>query len=262
MTGVQTCALPICATSGASTSSFSVASDNVTISLSCGQIPFTVGEHINYIDSSGNTHTTTVTVSAFSFGDVDKRFLDLNGSTDAQGNPMQIVGVSRIFPVSDSQASVNMFDLRYQLRLNELYDFTSASYINYTLTQQHLRSLELLFTGEVPIRYQRHMNRVYIDWNWGTQAAPEGSVVILECYAALNPNVYSAMWNDRWLKEYATALIKRAWGNNLKKFANMQLPGGVMLNGDKIYNEAEEEIKTLEKEMLDNFGGVLEFYLN
>ena len=250
------------ATSGASTSSFSVASDNVTISLSCGQIPFTVGEHINYIDSSGNTHTTTVTVSAFSFGDVDKRFLDLNGSTDAQGNPMQIVGVSRIFPVSDSQASVNMFDLRYQLRLNELYDFTSASYINYTLTQQHLRSLEIMFTGEVPIRFQRHMQRLYIDWAWGNSEAPIGTVVIAECYAAINPDIYNLVWNDRWLKEYATALIKRTWGNNLKKFEGIQLPGGVTLSGDKIYGEAVEEIERLEKEMEMNYGAPLEFFMN
>jgi hypothetical protein len=130
------------------------------------------------------------------------------------------------------------------------------------MTMQHLRSLELLFTGEVPIRYQRHMNRLYIDWNWGTVGVTAGSVVVVECYAALNPDVYTAMWNDRWLKEYGTALIKRSWGNNLKKFSGMQLPGGVNLNGDKIYEEAESEIKTLEKEMLDNFGGVLEFYLN
>ena len=95
--------------------------------------------------------------------EIDQKYLDLSDSTDAEDNPMEIIGVTRIFPLHDSQASINMFDLRYQLRLNELYDFTSASYINYTLTQQHLRSLELMFTGEVPIRFQRHMQRLYID---------------------------------------------------------------------------------------------------
>jgi len=195
-------------------------------------------------------------------GDINQRYLDLSGSTDAQGNPMEIVGVTRIFPVSDSQATVNMFDLRYQLRLNELYDFTSASYINYTLTQQHLRSLEIMFTGEVPIRFQRHMQRLYIDWAWGAQEAPVGTVVVAECYAAINPDVYQKVWNDRWLKEYATALIKRTWGNNIKKFAGLQLPGGVSLNGDKIYQEATEEIERLEKEMENNYGAPLEFFLN
>jgi hypothetical protein len=196
--------------------------------------------------------------------DTQNRYLKMSPAdvVDSSNNQIQVVGVTKVFPIQDSQATINMFDLRYQLRLNELYDFTSASYINYTMTQQHLRSLELLFTGEIPIRFQRHMNRLYIDWNWGTSAAPEGSVVVAECYAALNPDTYPDVWNDRWLKEYATALIKRTWGNNLKKFSGMQLPGGVQLNGDKIYEEAETEIKALEAEMETKYGGVLEFYLN
>ncbi|NBP04196.1 MAG: hypothetical protein EBU90_29695, partial [Proteobacteria bacterium] len=134
--------------------------------------------------------------------DITNKYLDLSESKDEANNAMEIVGVTRIFPISDSQSTVNMFDLRYQLRLNELYDFTSASYINYTLTQQHLRSLELMFTGEVPIRFQRHMQRLYIDWAWGQSEAPAGTVVIAECYAVINPDVYSKVWNDRWLKEY------------------------------------------------------------
>ena len=92
--------------------------------------------------------------------DINNRYLDATSAQDGQGNTLEIAGVTRIFPLSDSQATINMFDLRYQLRLNELYDFTSASYVNYTLTQQHLRSLELMFTGETPIRYNRHMEKI------------------------------------------------------------------------------------------------------
>lgn len=194
--------------------------------------------------------------------DIDQKYIDLSNVNDQSNNATEVVGVTRIFPLNDSQASVDMFDLRYQLRLNELYDFTSASYINYTMTQQHLRMLEQLFTGEVPIRYQRHMERLYIDWAWGAQEAPVGSIVIAECYTIINPNVYSRVWSDRWLKEYATALIKRMWGNNLKKFANIQLPGGVMLNGDKIYEEADNEIKDLEKSMASEYFAPLEWYMN
>jgi hypothetical protein len=106
------------------------------------------------------------------------------------------------------------------------------------------------------------MERLYIDWAWGDQEAPLGSVVIAECYTIINPNVYSKVWNDRWLKEYATALIKRMWGNNLKKFANIQLPGGVMLNGDKIYEEADNEIKDLENSMASEYFAPLEWYMN
>ena len=152
--------------------------------------------------------------------DINNQYLDATQATDQSNNQIKIelAGITRIFPLTDSQATINMFDLRYQLRLNELYDFTSASYINYNLTQQHLRSLEIQFTGEVPIRFQRHMQRLYIDWGWGNYEAPVGTVVVAEAYAVINPEIYNLVWNDRWLKEYATALIKRTWGNNLSKF--------------------------------------------
>lgn len=194
--------------------------------------------------------------------DINQKYVDLTSVTDSSNNSLDIVGVTRIFPVTDSQSSINMFDLRYQLRLNELYDFTSASYVNYTLTQQHLRSLELMFSGEVPIRFQRHMKKLYIDWAWGASEAPLGTTIIAECYASINPQVYNEVWNDRWIKEYATALIKRTWGNNLKKFAGLQLPGGVTLNGDKIYQEADDEIRALQEQMETQYGAPLEFMMN
>lgn len=195
-------------------------------------------------------------------GDVANNYLYLGGSTDPQGNPMEIAGVTRIFPISDSQASINMFDLRYQLRLNELYDFTSASYINYTMTMQHLRSLELMFTGEVPIRWQRHMQRLYIDWDWGVMEAPIGQVVIAECLAVINPDVYADVWNDRFLKEYTTALIKKTWGQNMAKFEGLTLPGGIKLNGTKIYDEAIVEIRRLEENMERDYGLPVDWYMN
>lgn len=194
--------------------------------------------------------------------DIDNRYIDLSDAKDKSNNSLEIVGITRIFPIQDSQATINMFDLRYQLRLNELYDFTSASYVNYTLTQQHLRSLELLFTGEVPIRFQRHMQRLFIDWAWGASEAPVGTVVVAECYAVIDPTVYHRVWNDRWLKRYATAQIKRTWGANLKKFSGLSLPGGVNLNGETIYNEAVEEIDKLEEDMENSYGGVIEFFMN
>jgi hypothetical protein len=194
--------------------------------------------------------------------DSDNRYLDMSNIRDSSNNATTVLGVTRIFPIQDSSATINMFDLRYQLRLNELYDFTSASYINYTLTMQHLRSLEIMFTGEIPIRFQRHMQRLFIDWAWNSSQAPVGTVAVLECYTTLNPDFYGQVWNDRWLKEYATELIRKQWGSNLKKFGGIQLPGGVLLNGDKIYEDAETEIRRLEQEMENNYGGVLEFFLN
>jgi hypothetical protein len=194
--------------------------------------------------------------------DINNKYLDLTEAKDSSNNALEIVGVTRIFPISDSLSQVNMFDLRYQLRLNELYDFTSASYINYTLTQQHLRSLELMFTGEVPIRFQRHMQKLFIDWSWGASEAPLGTTVIAECYAVINADVYGRVWEDRWLKEYSSNLIKIQWGANLKKFGGIQLPGGVVLNGDKIFDEGMSEKTRLETEMIANYGGPLEWYMN
>jgi hypothetical protein len=194
--------------------------------------------------------------------DIAKRYLDASGVRDESNNEIQIIGISRIFPVTDSQANVNMFDLRYQLRLNELYDFTSASYVNYVLTQQHLRSLEIMFTGLVPIRWNRITQRLHIDWAWGDQEAPIGTVVVAEAYGGINPDGYANMWQDRFLKLYATALIKKNWGENMKKFGGIQLPGGITLNGKEVFDEAVKEIDQLHIEMENNYGGPLEWFMN
>ena len=122
---------------------------------------------------------------------------------------------------------------------------------------------EQMFTGEVPIRFQRHMQRLFIDWSWKNgNEITAGQVVIAEAYALIDPTVYNLVWNDMWLKHYATALIKRQWGENMKKFDNIQLPGGVTLNGQKIFDEAQQEINELEEDMDKNFFSPLEFFMN
>jgi hypothetical protein len=161
-----------------------------------------------------------------------------------------IIGVTRIFPVGSTNASVNMFDLRYQLRLHELYDFTSTSYVNYVLTQQHIRTLDLLFSGEVPIRFNRHSNKLYIDWDWNYDL-DVGEWLIIEGYIILDPADYTKVWNDRLLKKLSTSYIKKQWGTNMKKFQGMQLPGGIMMNGQQIYNEAVQEIQEIEQLIRD-----------
>ncbi len=163
-----------------------------------------------------------------------------------------IIGVTRIFPLAASNATVNMFDLRYQLRLHELYDFTSTSYVNYVLTMQHIRTLDMLFSGEQPIRFNRHTNKLYLDWNWA-QYATAGEYLIIEGYIIIDPNEYTKVYDDRMLKKYATALIKKQWGNNMKKFGGMQLPGGITMNGQQVYEEAVAEIDKLEQLIRDTF---------
>ena len=163
-----------------------------------------------------------------------------------------IIGVTRIFPVGSTNASVNMFDLRYQLRLHELYDFTSTSYVNYVLTQQHIRTLDLLFSGETPVRFNKHSNKLYIDWDWNYDIQV-GEFIIIEGTIVLDPNEYNDVYNDRMLKKLATAYIKKQWGANMSKFAGMQLPGGITMNGVQIFQDAVAEIKELEEEIRTTF---------
>ena len=157
-----------------------------------------------------------------------------------------IIGVTRIFPVGSTNASVNMFDLRYQLRLHELYDFTSTSYVSYVLTQQHIRTLDMLFSGETPIRFNRHTDKLYIDWDWNYDVQV-GEWIVIEGTIVVDPEAYSDIYNDRMLKRLATAYIKKQWGANMKKFAGMQLPGGITMNGQQIHDEAVTEIQQLEE---------------
>lgn len=163
-----------------------------------------------------------------------------------------VIGINRIFPVGTTNARINMFDLRYQLRLHDLWDFTSTSYVTYSLTMQHLRTLDLLFSGETPIRFNRHTDRLYIDWNW-EDTMDTGEYIMIECFRVVDPETYTDVYNDRMLKKLATALVKQQWGNNLKKFSGMQLPGGITMNGQQIYDEATIEIKELEEQIRDTY---------
>ena len=233
--------------------------------------------------------------------------------------PDAVIAVTGVLPFDDSNSSINMFDLRYQLRLHDLYDFTSVSYVSYEITMQHIRTLNLLFSGTPQFRFNRHQNKVMLDIDWSRDVKP-GEYVIVECYRKLDPDTItltgtitgntssntligtstlfdqeviendfitlsngqeiqirkinspteieivnslsanvsgvtatkagvSDVWDDRFLKQYATAKIKYQWGSNLSKFAGIQMPGGVTLDGPRIMEEAQREIDKIEEEM-------------
>lgn len=232
--------------------------------------------------------------------------------------PDAVLFVTGVMPFDQSSSSVNMFDLRYQLRLHDLYDFTSVSYVSYEITMQHIRTLNLLFSGTPLFRFNRHENRLHLDIDWSRDLKP-GEYVIINAYRKIEPDQYtmsgtvsttvssntvigtstkfdqemlpgdeisiggetrrivdissptmmnvspqmtttnsnltivksgnSDVWNDRFLKKYATALIKLQWGNNLSKFSGVQMPGGVTLDGVRIATEAQAELDKLEEEM-------------
>jgi hypothetical protein len=162
-----------------------------------------------------------------------------------------ITGVNRIFPVT-SAARISMFDIRYQMRLHDLFDFSSVSYTNYTLTMQHLRTIDMLFTGEAPVRFNKHQNRLYVDVAWGESIQP-GEFMLIEAYKIVNPDSFTDVWNDKWLKMYTTALIKQQWGTNLKKYSGIALPGNITFNGQVIYDEATAELAKIEEDMQSHF---------
>lgn len=172
--------------------------------------------------------------------------------------PSSVVSVVNIFPFDD-KATNNMFDIRYQLRLNDLYDFSSTSIIHYQMTMQHLDFLSHILVGEKPLRFNQHQNRLYIDMDW-TNDVSTGEFLIIECYRKIDPASYSDIFDDIHLKRYATALIKRQWGTNLLKFEGMQMPGGVTFNGRQLFDDANEEILKLEEECRLNWEQPVDFY--
>jgi len=147
---------------------------------------------------------------------------------------------------------MNMFDVRYQLRLNDLYDFASTSIINYDMVLRHLDFLDQILVGIKPIRFQQHDNRLYIDMDW-VNDLEVGEFLIIDCYRKLDPTTYTDVFNDQWLKRYVTALFKKQWGANLSKFDGVTMLGGVKLNGERIYTDAITDVEKLEKEIRDSF---------
>jgi hypothetical protein len=166
--------------------------------------------------------------------------------------PQTIIGVTNIFDIGDSYSTNNLFNLRYQISLNDLYAFNSTSYAPYYMALQNVALAEELFVGKQAIRYNRHINKLYIDMAWLEKTAI-GEYVVVEAYQLVDPEVYTDVWTDRWLQNYATQLIKKQWGDNLKKFEGMTMPGGVTFNGQKIWEEANEEIRKLEEEMINTY---------
>ena len=166
--------------------------------------------------------------------------------------PEAVIGVVRVFDIGDAIQSSTLFNIRYQIHLNDLFDFTSTTYVPYVTAMRHVEMLEEIFVGKKPIRFQRHKNQLNIDMDWGNDVIA-GDYVIIECYRILDPDTYTDVYGDKWLLRYTTALIKRQWGENLKKFEGMTLPGGVTFNGQKIWEEATEEINKLEEEMISSY---------
>ena len=162
-----------------------------------------------------------------------------------------IIGVVNIFDIGDATSTNNLFNVRYQIALNDLYDLSRYDLVPFYMNFMNIRFIEEILIGKQPLRYNRHVNKLHIDLDWGKVEV--GFYLIAEVYAKINPETYSDVYADRWLMRYTTSLFKVQWGQNLSKFVGMQLPGGIQFNGDQIYQQGVEDKRNLEQEMISSF---------
>jgi len=163
--------------------------------------------------------------------------------------PSAVISVIQVWPFTDTGGGSSMFDVKYQLRLNDLYDLSSTSVIQYQMAMDNLDLLEHILVGEQPIRYSQHQNRLYIDADWSNAFTAGQDYIIVECYRKIDPTTYTDIFDDIFLKRYATTLIKQQWGANLSKFSGVAMLGGVTMNGETIYTQALEEKNKLEEQI-------------
>jgi hypothetical protein len=201
-------------------------------------------------DLADNSVLGTVGATGLKLGEYDKRYVEV---------PDYVWGVTKVLNIGQASSSKNIFDLQYQLRLNDLYDLTSTSIVYYKTTMSHLAMLDLELNGHPLYRFNRLQNKLSLDVNWQTDVIL-GDYILIQGYRALDPATFTKVWGEPWLKHYVTALFKRQWAVNIKKFSGIQLPGGVTLDGDKLYLEAVKEIDELETD-LRNKSAPLEFFM-
>lgn len=174
--------------------------------------------------------------------DADRGYINL---------PQNILGIQKIFDLNTSiSTGTGIFNVQYQFVLNNLSDITGYSIQNYYMTMSHLEFLQEWLVGRPLIRYNKHVNRLYIDVDKSSWRV--GSYIVVEAYDIVDGETYSDVWEDRWLQNYATALVREQWGLNLTKFTNMQLVGGVSFNGEQILNDARTERQTMEEDAIKN----------
>ena len=165
--------------------------------------------------------------------------------------PDSVVGIEKIFKFDTSSISGGMFSIKYQLFLNDLYYFNSVELLQYSMTKTYLEDIDFLLTTDKQIRFNKRQDRLYLDVDWS--AKTKNTYLVIDCYRALDPDNFNQVYNDSFVKQYLTALIKRQWGQNLIKFRGVKLPGGIELNGREIYEDAEREIDTLRNRMMQDY---------
>ena len=200
--------------------------------------------------NSGNIGITTTTAEAT----IDGSTVEFNWEENSNylQVPPEIIGVNKIFHYDGSNTITNnMFSVKYQLFLNDIYYWGQTEILSYAMVKTYLEDINFLLTTQKQIRFNQRQDRLYIDVDWGNVAS--GDYIIMDCYRILNPSDYGRVWNDSFLKRYTTALVKRQWGQNLIKFQGVKLPGGVELNGRQIYDDGEKDLERIREQMSNTY---------
>jgi len=200
---------------------------------------------------TGGTSSSTAVISSISKGDIENGYITV---------PNLITDVVRVMPIRDSVSSSDMFDIRYQIHLNDLHSVGfMGNLTEYVMSQQYLSLLDTVIdSDDKHINFDKHQNKLDIFMDWDKEVL-KGDYLVVECYRIIDPNTYTDVYNDYFLKRYATALIKRQWGTNLIKFEGMVMPGGVTFNGRQMFDDATEEITKLEEEARLNWEQPVDF---
>jgi hypothetical protein len=188
--------------------------------------------------------TTTGSANISGVGTVNYNFYENSNFIQV---PDSVIGIEKVFKFDTSDISGGMFSIKYQLFLNDLYYFNSVELLQYAMVKSYLEDIDFLLKTDKQIRFNKRQNRMYLDIDWSQQKVD--NFLIIDCYRILDPNDFTKVYNDSFLKKYLTSLIKRQWGQNLIKFRGVKLPGGIELNGREIYEDAERELVTLIERM-------------
>ena len=192
--------------------------------------------------------TTTTTTSTVGLSTT----FDLEENNNYIQMPPSVIGVNNIFKVRSDTVYDGLFNIRYQLFLNDLYAFGSIDLLQYAMVQTKLEDITFLLNPDVRYRFNIRQDRLYIDVDWAA-AVKLGDYFVIDCFRILDPEDFTKVYNDQFLKRYFTALCKKQWGQNLIKFQGVQLPGGVQLNGRQIYDDGVKEIEELRSKMSSDY---------
>ena len=199
-------------------------------------------------DGVGIVTTSATSTSISGYGTTTNSWYETSNFLQV---PDSVVGIEKIFKFDSSTISGGMFSIKYQLFLNDLYQFNSVNLLQYAMTKSYLEDIDFLLTTDKQVRFNKRQDRLYLDIDWGAETV--GNWLVLDCYRALDPTSFTQVYNDPFLKLYLTALIKRQWGQNLIKFKGVKLPGGIEMNGREIYDDAEKEIESLRSRMASEY---------